>query len=73
MSRVDANNGFTRDVLAEMKQYSTTTEYAILRELCALYDHFCDCTAVIEQRLYVKKRISHYKAILYERNNQPND
>lgn len=58
------NNDYTRKVLAEMAEYKHTTEYAVIRELCALYDHFCDCIAVVEQRLYVKKRIEHYKALL---------
>lgn len=64
------SNDYTRTILAEVAQYIGTTEYAIIRELCALYDHFCDCPAVIEQRLYVRKRIAHYKEILEnERNN----
>lgn len=58
------NNVYTRNVLAEVAEYKQTSEYAIIRELCALYDHFCDCVAVVEQRLYVKKRIEHYKSIL---------
>lgn len=58
------NNEYTREVLAEVAEYKHTTEYAVIRELCALYDHFCDCIAVVEQRLYVKKRIEHYKALL---------
>lgn len=56
----DVNNGYTHDVLAKVKPYAHTTEYAIIRELCALYDHFCDCPSVIEQRLYVKRRIHNY-------------
>lgn len=58
------NNEYTREVLVEVAEYKHTTEYAVIRELCALYDHFCDCIAVVEQRLYVKKRIEHYKALL---------
>jgi hypothetical protein len=70
MQTAGENSNFTRTVLAEVAQYSHTTEYAVIRELCALYDHFCDCPSVIEQRLYVKRRIVHYKEILTnERNN----
>lgn len=58
------NNNYTSAVLGEVAEYSHTTEYAIIRELCALYDHFCNCPAVVEQRLYVKKRIKHYIEIL---------
>lgn len=64
MPKTEQNNGFTRTILAEVGQYTQTPEYAIIRELCALYDHFCDCIAVVEQRLYVRKRIEHYKEIL---------
>lgn len=64
MQTIANNSEFTRIVLAEVKQYALTPEYAIIRELCALYDHFCDCSAVVEQRLYVKRRIEHYKGIL---------
>ena len=63
------NNDFTKVTLAEVSEHIGTTEYAIIRELCALYDHFCNCPAVIEQRLYVKKRIQHYKEILQNERN----
>ena len=63
------NNDYTKVTLAEVVEYIDTTEYAIIRELCALYDHFCNCPAVIEQRLYVKKRIQHYKEILENERN----
>lgn len=63
------NSGYTRDVLAEVAKCKDTAEYAVIRELCALYDHFCDCIAVVEQRLYVKKRIEHYKEILKNERN----
>lgn len=64
MPKIGQNNDFTHNVLAEIRQYAQTPEYAIIRELCALYDHFCDCIAVVEQRLYVRKRIEHYKNVL---------
>ena len=64
MQTTGENNVYTRNVLAEVAEYKDTAEYAVIRELCALYDHFCDCIAVVEQRLYVKKRIEHYKSIL---------
>lgn len=64
MQKTEQNNEFTRTILAEVSKYTKTQEYAIIRELCALYDHFCDCIAVVEQRLYVRKRIEHYKNIL---------
>ena len=64
MQTTGVNNDYTRNVLAEVAEHKHTTEYAVIRELCALYDHFCDCIAVVEQRLYVKKRIEHYKSIL---------
>jgi hypothetical protein len=51
-------------VLEEVAEYKHTTEYVVIHELCALYDHFCDCPAVAEQRIYIKKRIEHYKALL---------
>lgn len=59
-----ANNGYTRKVLEEVAEYKHTAEYVVIHELCALYDHFCDCPAVAEQRIYIKKRIEHYKALL---------
>ena len=62
--QTNENNDYTRKVLAEVDSFKPTIEYAVIRELCALYDHFCDCSAVVEQRLYVKKRIEHYKALL---------
>lgn len=62
--QTNENNDYTRKVLAEVVEYKHTAEYAVIRELCALYDHFCDCISVVEQRLYVKKRIEHYKALL---------
>ena len=58
------NNDFTKITLAEVAEYSHTTEYALIRELCAIYDHFCNCPAVAEQRIYIKRRIQHYKEIL---------
>lgn len=64
MPKIEQNNEFTRTILAEVRQYTNRPEYAIIRELCALYDHFCDCIAVVEQRLYLRKRIEHYKEIL---------
>lgn len=64
MQTVGDNSDYTRKVLAEVAEHRCTPEYAIIRELCALYDHFCDCIAVVEQRLYVKKRIEHYKSII---------
>ena len=63
------NNDFTKVTLAEVAEHIGATEYAIIRALCALYDHFCNCPAVIEQRLYVKKRIQHYKEILQNERN----
>ena len=64
MPKIEQNNEFTRTILAEVRQYANAPEYAIIRELCALYNHFCDCIAVVEQRLYLRKRIEHYKEIL---------
>lgn len=58
------NNDYTKTILAEVAEYIGTTEYAIIRELCALYDHFCNCPAVAEQRIYLKRRITHYKEML---------
>jgi transcriptional regulator of NAD metabolism len=63
------NNDFTKVTLAEVAEHIGTTEHAIIRELCALYDHFCNCPAVAEQRIYVKKRIQHYKEILQNERN----
>lgn len=63
------NNDFTKTTLAEVAEHISTTEYAIIRELCALYDHFCNCPAVAEQRIYLKKRIQHYKEILQNERN----
>lgn len=59
------NKDFTAEILAEVGKYKGTTEYALIRELCALYDQFCDCPATIEQRLYIRKRIDHYKLRLF--------
>lgn len=59
------NKDFTAEILAEVGEYKGTTEYAVIRELCALYDQFCDCPATIEQRLYIRKRIDHYKLRLF--------
>lgn len=65
MQNKEPNKGFTADVIAEVGKYKGTTEYAIIRELCALYDQFCDCPSTIEQRLYIRKRIDHYKLRLF--------
>lgn len=63
--RKTKNRAFTEEVLAEVINYKGTIEYAVIRELCALYDQFCECTATIEQRLYIRKRIDHYKLKLF--------
>lgn len=59
------NKDFTAEILAEVGKYKGMTEYAVIRELCALYDQFCECPATIEQRLYIRKRIDHYKLRLF--------
>ena len=65
MQKKEQNNGFTAETLAEVAKYKGTAEYAVIRELCALYDQFCDCPSTIEQRLYIRKRIDHYKLRLF--------
>jgi hypothetical protein len=65
MQKKEQNNGFTAETLAEIAKHKGTTEYAVIRELCALYDQFCDCPSTIEQRLYIRKRIDHYKLRLF--------
>lgn len=65
--RESQNNGYTSEVLARVSKYSGTTEYAVIRELCALYDQFCTCVATLEQRIYLKRRIETYEKKLYER------
>jgi hypothetical protein len=72
MQKKEQNNGFTAETLAEVAKHKGTTEYAVIRELCALYDQFCDCPSTIEQRLYIRKRIDHYKLRLFI-NEQNND
>lgn len=59
------NKSFTALTLEEVGKYKGTTEYAVIRELCALYDQFCDCPSTIEQRLYINKRIDHYKLQIF--------
>ena len=65
MRNKEQNNGFTAETLAEVAKYKGTTEYAVIRELCALYDQFCDCPSTIEQRIYIRKRIDHHKLTLF--------
>jgi hypothetical protein len=65
MRNKEQNNGFTAETLAEVSKYKGTTEYALIRELCAVYDQFCDCPSTIEQRLYIRKRIDTYKLKLF--------
>ena len=72
MRNKEQNNGFTAETLAEVAKYKGTTEYAVIRELCALYDQFCDCPSTIEQRIYIRKRIDHHKLTLFI-NEQNND
>jgi hypothetical protein len=72
MQKKEQNNGFTAETLAEVAKHKGTTEYAVIRELCALYDQFCDCPSTIEQRLYIRKRIDTYKLKLFI-NEQNND
>lgn len=71
MPKQTQNNGFTGETLAEVAKYTGTVEYAVIRELCALYDQFCDCPSTIEQRLYIRKRIDTYKLRLFI--NEQND
>lgn len=71
MPKQTQNNGFTAETLAEVAKYKGTVEYAVIRELCALYDQFCDCPSTIEQRLYIRKRIDTYKLRLFI--NEQND
>lgn len=71
MPKRTQNNGFTSETLAEVTKYKGTVEYAVIRELCALYDQFCDCPSTIEQRLYIRKRIDTYKLRLFI--NEQND
>ena len=71
MQKKEQNNGFTAETLAEVAKYKGTVEYAVIRELCALYDQFCDCPSTIEQRLYIRKRIDTYKLRLFI--NEQND
>lgn len=65
MPSKEQNKAFTAEVLAEVAKYKGTTEYAVIRELCALYDQFCDCPSTIEQRIYIRKRIDHHKLTLF--------
>ena len=65
MPKQTQNNGFTGETLAEVAKYKGTVEYAVIRELCALYDQFCDCPSTIEQRIYIRKRIDHHKLTLF--------
>lgn len=65
MPSKEQNKAFTAEVLAEVVKYKGTTEYAVIRELCALYDQFCDCPSTIEQRIYIRKRIEHHKLTLF--------
>lgn len=65
MPSKEQNKAFTAEVLAEVAKYKGTTEYAVIRELCALYDQFCDCPSTIEQRIYIRKRIEHHKLTLF--------
>lgn len=67
------NKDFTAQTLEEVGKHKGTTEYALIRELCALYDQFCDCPATIEQRLYIRKRIEHYKLRLFLNYEQSED
>ena len=71
MPKQTQNNGFTGETLAEVAKYKGTVEYAVIRELCALYDQFCDCPSTIEQRLYIRKRVETYKLRLFI--NEQND
>lgn len=71
MPKQTQNNGFTGETLAEVAKYKGTVEYAVIRELCALYDQFCDCPSTIEQRLYILKRVETYKLRLFI--NEQND
>lgn len=73
MPNKERNNDYTRNVLTSLAQHSGTVEFTVIRELCALYDQFCNCPATIEQRLYIKQRITHYKLRIYERDNQCQD
>lgn len=68
MPKLTQNNGFTGETLAEVAKYKGTVEYAVIRELCALYDQFCNCPSTIEQRIYIIKRIDNYKSRLHEQN-----
>lgn len=61
------NSDYTHEVLARVREYSGTTEYAVIRELCACYDQFCTCVATLDQRIYLKRRIEIYEKKLYER------
>lgn len=65
MPNKELNKSFTAETLAEVSKYKGTTEYALIRELCAVYDQFCDCPSTIEQRLYLRKRIDHHKLTLF--------
>lgn len=65
MPREEQNKSFTAETLAEVNKYKGATEYAVIRELCAVYDQFCDCPSTIEQRLYLRKRIDHHKLNLF--------
>ena len=59
------NKTYTAQTLEEVSKYKGATEYVIIRELCAVYDHFCDCPSTMEQRLYLTKRIDHYKLQIF--------
>lgn len=61
MSSKAQNSDYTAQVLSEVANCPFPTERAIIRELCAIYDHFCDCPAVMEQRLYIRRRIDKYR------------
>lgn len=65
MPKLTQNKPFTAQTLEEVASYKGTVEYAVIRELCALYDQFCECPATIEQRLYIRKRIDNYKLRLF--------
>lgn len=70
MPREMRNKDYTAQVLAEVADCPFATEKAIIRELCAIYDHFCDCPSVLEQKLYVRKRIDKYRVDILLRQNE---
>ena len=57
-------SSYTAEVLARVAEYKGTTEWAIVRELCGVYDYMCDCPATAEARQYIRQRIEAHEWIM---------